>query len=322
MLNFSVLSQAFPPKAKFTEANVPDLTDKVCIVTGSNTGVGKEVARILYSKNASVYVACRTESKAQSAIEDIKTSQPSSKGKLTFLSLDLGDLPAVAKTADQFLAQETKLDYLFNNAGVMMPGNGTKTKQGYEMQLGINCVGHFLFTKKLTPLLQASAKTSPAGSTRVMWVASSAAEAFAPACGVDMTNLDYHTWRPNTYQYGVSKAGNYFQSMEYGKRFGDDGIVSVSMNPGNLKSDLGRTAGFLGQNLHWLFSYPVVNGAYTELYAAFSPEVKNRDWVIPFGRQGSISKSLQDNAKDESEGGKGTARKFWEWLEEQVKEYV
>lgn len=94
------------------------------------------------------------------------------------------------------------------------------------------------------------------------------------------------------------------------------------MNPGNLRSELARDSGFLLGHFHHFISYPPVNGAYTELYVAFSGEVTNGSWVIPFGRTGKIKTSLQDGTKDESEGVTGTARQFWEWQEKQVKPYL
>lgn len=98
--------------------------------------------------------------------------------------------------------------------------------------------------------------------------------------------------------------------------------VEQALNPGNLRSDLARSAGSAFGLFHHLISYPKINGAYTELYACFSPDVKSGDWIIPFGRVGTIKDSLKDGAKDESEGGKGTASRFWEWQEEQVKQYL
>ncbi|KAM0414703.1 hypothetical protein ACHAPT_013442 [Fusarium lateritium] len=308
----SVLSQLFPPKPKFTEDDIPDLAEKVFLVTGSNTGLGKEVANILYSKNAIVYIAARNEARAQLAIDEIRSRNAKSTGALKFLQLDLSDLHSCSEAADRFLAAESRLDILFNNAGVLLPPQGSKTAQGYELQLGTNCLGHFLLTKKLTPLLQSTARTSPKGSVRVLWVSSSAAEAGAPTEGVPLDNLDYHVDKPAMFKYGVSKAGNYFQAMGFAKRFAKDGITSV----------LARDTGYLFGHFHHLISYPPVNGAYTELYAAFSPDVSNGSWVIPFGRIGNIKSSLQDGAKDESEGGTGTAQKFWKWQEEQVKPYL
>lgn len=200
---------------------------QVCLVTGSNTGMGKEVARILYSKNATVYVAARDEGKGLAAIDDIKKAHPQSKGILRFLQLDLADLAAVSTSADQFLASERRLDLLFNNAGVMHPPESWKTKQGYDMMLGVNCVGHFLLTKKLTPLLQKAGADSPKGTVRIIFVSSSAATLSAPKEGVPLDNIDYKTPKDTLYRYGVSKAGNYLQATEFAKRYKNDNIISV-----------------------------------------------------------------------------------------------
>ncbi|VUC35350.1 unnamed protein product [Clonostachys rosea] len=318
----SLLSQTFPPKPTFTERDVPDLSGKVFLVTGSNTGVGKEIANILYSKNATIYIAARSEARAQSAISEIRDRNVESTGILKFLHLDLSDLTSCARTANVFLADESRLDGLFNNAGVLAPPEGSKTSQGYELQLGVNCLGHFLLAKKLIPLLQSTALITPNGHVRIVWVSSSAAENGGPEQGVPLDNLDYKNDKSSFYKYCVSKAGNYYQATEFAKRYHEDGIKSVALNPGNLSSDLACTTGVILGCVHRLISYPPKNGAYTAIYAAFSPDVTNGDWIIPFGRRGSVKKSLERGAKDESEGGDGTARRFWQWQEEQIKPYM
>lgn len=169
----------------------------------------------------------RSEEKAIKAIDDIKSKCPSSKGELVFLHLDLGDLTTIKKSAQEFLSKESKLDVLWNNAGVMVPPAGSKTAQGYELQLGTNNVAPFLFTKLLTPILIETAKTAPKGSVRVIWVSSSAAEAISPKNGIDMDNLDYKKDKPNWHKYGVSKAGNWYHATEFAKRYKADGIISV-----------------------------------------------------------------------------------------------
>jgi retinol dehydrogenase-12 len=113
----STWTQIRPPKPQFTEKNLPDLKGKVYIITESNTGIGKELVRMLYSKNAKVYVFARSEEKAIKAIEDIKRAEPASTGTLVFSHLDLSDLTRIKASAERFLAAETKLHVLFNNAG-------------------------------------------------------------------------------------------------------------------------------------------------------------------------------------------------------------
>ncbi|KAI1320751.1 hypothetical protein F5Y16DRAFT_389574 [Xylariaceae sp. FL0255] len=323
------ISQLFPPKPQFTEESLPDLSDKVYIVTGANTGVGKELSSMLYSKNAKIYVAARSKPKAEAAIADIQSQHPSSKGQLSFLSLDLADLTTIKSSAEQFLSQETKLHVLFNNAGVMKPATAdAKTAQGYELQLGVNDVGTFLFTKLLKPMLASTARSenSP-GSVRVVWVSSSAAEApMAPKGGVPMDNLDYHNdmgWFP---KYAISKAGNYLHGVEFARRFKSDGIVSVSLNPGNLDSDLWREQPYLvGKFLQWFILHEPKKGAYTELFAGLSPEVtmdKTGGWIVPWGRFMGIRKDLLQASKTKAEGGSGIAADFWDWSEEQVRPYL
>ncbi|QPC79116.1 hypothetical protein HYE68_009868 [Fusarium pseudograminearum] len=318
------ISQAFPPKPHFTESNVPDLTGKVTIVTGANTGVGREIAQVLYSKNATVWVAARNEKKGLDAIESIKEQHPASKGSIKFLKLDLADLTTIGPSAKEFLAQETKLDILFNNAGVMTPPEGSKTEQGYELQLGVNCLGHFLFTKHLTPLLQSTAKSAPKNSVRVIWVSSSAADVLSPKNGFERDNLDYHLPRNLMHKYATSKVGNYYHNTEFARKYKNDGIVSVSLNPGNLASELDRTSPWYMYYPRMFTTYPSINGAYTELFAAFSEEITIENsgiWVVPWGRFMPIRPDVQKGALPESEGGTGMAEFFWNWSEEQIKPY-
>jgi retinol dehydrogenase 12 len=245
---------------------------QVVIVTGSNTGVGKETAQILYAKNAKVYLMARSFEKTQTAINDIKTAVPQSHGELIFLPLDLADLQQVKTSAEAFLRREKTLHILFNNAGVAYPEKGSTSKQGYELQLGVNCLGAFTLTKLLTPTLVSTAKVSPANTVRVVWVASSAAFLGSPnelleklPRLVEMGPLD---------KYGSTKLGNYLHATEYAARYAADGVISIPLNPGNLDSDLWRTQGPVTSCLlRKTVLNPPVYGAYTSLFAGVSPEV-------------------------------------------------
>ncbi|KAI1330246.1 short-chain dehydrogenase [Xylariaceae sp. FL0255] len=324
----SQLTQFFPPKPTFTEENVSDLSGKVYLVTGANTGIGKQLARLLYSKNGKVYLACRSESKATDAIEDIKKSHPSSTGSLVFLQFDLNDLAAVKAAAEKFLATETKLHVLFNNAGVQNSNNPPKTVQGYDHHMGINTLAPFLFTKLLTPLLKSTVAAAPAGLVRVVWVSSQGNELSAlNSVGLDMENLDYNKKNEDDLtEYAFSKVGNWMHGVQYGKLHKADGIISISLNPGNITSDLYRENKRLPIRMAIaLLGHPEINGAYTELYAGVSPDItieKTGGWVIPFGRLAAIRKDLLAATKSPEEGGNGTVAKFWEWSEEQVKPFA
>ncbi|KAK7432133.1 short-chain alcohol dehydrogenase [Neonectria magnoliae] len=288
----NALRQIIPPKPHFTETDVPDLS-----------------GRVLYGKNATVWIASRSEEKGRAAITAIQLQHPESKGALKFLKLDLADLTTIPSSANEFLAAEERLDILFNNAGVMTPPEGSKTKQGYELQLGTNCVGPFLFTKLLTPLLQSTAKSAPKGSVRVVWVSSSAADSLSPRQGYEPDNLDYQKPRSIYFKYGVSKAGNYYHATEFARKYKQNGIISIPLNPGNLHSELDRTSAWWFYGARLFTCYPPINGAYTELFAGLSPDIT----IEKTGTWGSLT---------EAEGGTGMAEKFWAWSEDQIKSFI
>lgn len=218
---------AKPVAPPFTEHNLPDQTGKVFLVTGATSGIGKELGRLLYGANARVWIAARSKSKAEQTIAEIQSKAPGSKGDLRILIIDFNDLRTIKPAVEDFLAEEDRLDVLFNNAGIMIPPQGTKTVQGYEAQLGVNNVAPFLFIRLLMPLLTQSADSAPPGSVRVVWVSSSAVNAFAPATGVEMDNLDYHNDKGQWFKYGTSKAGNVFHAAEFARRLSSSGIVNV-----------------------------------------------------------------------------------------------
>ena len=325
-LSKSSFSQAFPPPPQFTEENIPNQSGKVFIVTGASSGIGEQVADILFAKGAKVYIATRSEPKARAAIDRIKSKNTTSTGQLLFLPLDLADLSTIKSSAQKFLDANSRLDVLLNNAGCSMTPQGSITPQGYEMQLGTNCLGPFLFTQLLRPILAQTAKVAPADSVRVIWVSSQGAELVSPKDGVPMHNLDYHIETHPGVKYNITKAGNIYQSSELALRTKGEGIISLALNPGGNKSEATR---HYSAWLRWLvswFLYDPVYGAYTELFAALSPEVtasENGAYIIPWGRLAStMREDLVMAQKSEEEGGTGVAARFWDWCEEQVKEYV
>ncbi|KAI1734296.1 hypothetical protein F4680DRAFT_438898 [Xylaria scruposa] len=320
----SFMQQSFPGKPTFTENDIPDLENKVVIVTGSNTGVGKEIARMCYQKHATVYMMARSEDKTRKAIDDIEMNVPRSRGHMIYHNLDLSDLKSVKASAQAFLAKEQKLHVLFNNAGVGYPEKGSRTAQGYELQLGVNVLGTFAITKFLTPLLVSTAKTSPLGTVRVVWASSSAAEAQSAKGFVQgLADWDKKGQYP---QYCLTKLGNYYHATEFAARHATDGIISVPLNPGNINSDFWRTMGSLVTcMLQKTLLHPPRYGAYTNVFAGFSPEVtreKSGQFVAPWGQFRTVSKEMLEGSKSRSQGGNGTAEEFWGWSEAQIKAYA
>ncbi|CAA7262941.1 unnamed protein product [Cyclocybe aegerita] len=307
-LVFSIISQAFPPKSKFNVEDIPDLSGRVVIVTGANTGVGKETVKALLQHNAKVYVAARSQDKAEQAIQDLK-EQTGKDG--IFLKLDLGDLKGVKASAEEFLSKEKELHILFNNAGVMVPPIDQVTTQDYDLQFGTNVLGHYYFTTLLLPALIAGAKSSPDGKARVVNTSSSAAY-FA-------NTIDFNTVKNTAARkkkgtgslYAQSKLGNVLFANEFGRRYADQGIVSTSVNPGNLRSDLQRHLSVFERTfINWML-YPTSFGALTQLYAGTSPQGAdmNGQFLIPWARPAALPSGARDPKLGEE---------LWKWLEEQV----
>jgi NAD(P)-dependent dehydrogenase (short-subunit alcohol dehydrogenase family) len=133
----------------FTETDVPDQSGKCFVVTGANTGIGFEASRVLAARGARVILACRAKDKADEAVARIRQLTPGAD--LGFVPCDQADLDSV-RAAATLLEREPRIDALINNAGVMTPPL-TRTKQGFELQFGVNHLGSFALTSLLLPKL-------------------------------------------------------------------------------------------------------------------------------------------------------------------------
>lgn len=156
--------------------DLPDMSGKVAIVTGGNTGIGKVTCLELVKKHATVYLAARTKERAENALKDIKKEV--TDAQIEWLPLDLLSLRQVSEAAGSFVKKEKKLNYLLNNAGIMATPY-SETENGYEIQFGTNHMGPFLFTQKLLPMLEATAEKE---DVRIVNV-SSTGHQFAPSGG-------------------------------------------------------------------------------------------------------------------------------------------
>lgn len=195
-------------------------------MTGGSLGVGYETTKVLFQKSATVYVAGRSRENGEKAIESLKAQCPTAKGKLVFLHLDLSNLEGIKASAEEFLQKEKRLDVLWLNAGVMTPPSGSVSAQGYELQLGTNVLGHFLFMKVLMPILISTAKVAPTGSVRVVFVSSSAHH-MSPVGGIKWDDINYKNGGSAWEIYGQSKAGGILLGYEFAKKFKDTGVIGV-----------------------------------------------------------------------------------------------
>jgi NAD(P)-dependent dehydrogenase (short-subunit alcohol dehydrogenase family) len=315
-------SQFFPLEPTLTEKNLPSQNGKVFIITGGASGVGQELARILYQSGGKVYIAGRSEANAQEAMKDIKsTSAGESVGELEFLRLDLDDLTTIKPAVEAFKAKESRLDVLFNNAGVSIPPAGSKSKQGHELQIATNCLGPFLLTQLSLPILESTAKTSSPGAVRVVWTSSVVVDLAAQSGGFEMTDLT-NDGQPG---YTNSKTANWFLASETAHQVSKSGIMSVTQNPGNLRTNLTRHVQWAAYIFYPLL-YQAKMGACTELWAGLSPELDtemNGCYILPWGRihpepRPDLIKAL----KSVEEGGTGRAKEFWDWCQEKTRDYM
>ncbi|KDR76849.1 hypothetical protein GALMADRAFT_96456 [Galerina marginata CBS 339.88] len=304
----SMASETFPPKPKWNPDKIPSLEGKVFIVTGGNSGIGLEITKILLSKGGKVYMASRSAEKAKGAISEVEKAT----GKTPdFLKLDLADLESVKSAAEEFNSKETRLDVLYNSAGVMIPPMNELTKQGYDLQFGTNVLGHFYFTKLLLPTLTNTAALTPDGSARVITISSGAHHLH----GIDYNILKDGEARSKSDPqalYAQSKYGDVVFARELARRYGDKKIVSISLNPGNINTNLQRNVTGFQKKMIGFMLYPVLPyGVTTHLWAGTAPEAAefNGKFLIPWARLGAPRKDTQDPKIGE---------KLWNWLEEQV----
>ncbi|KAJ6021979.1 NAD(P)-binding protein [Penicillium herquei] len=319
-------SQVFPPKPAFTSSNIPSQVGKVILITGAASGIGFELAKILYGKGAKVYIAGRSEEKARVAIEAIQHDVPQvDGGALVFLPLYLDDLATIKGTVEAFQKKESRLDVLFNNAGVSQPPVGSISQQGIELQLATNCLGPFLLTSLLRPLLENSTKIAQPGTVRVIWTSSQVVEFSTPPEAMIMSQLTNPPKDP-VVNYTNSKLGNWFLAAEMARRDGGNGILSVAQNPGAANTNLLRNARWMKFFSRPLLHSPVL-AAHTLLYAGFSPDVTLENhvdaYVIPWGRiHPGVADNLRHAIDRTEDGGSGRAKEFWEFCEKATREYA
>ncbi|KAL1746023.1 NAD(P)-binding protein [Schizophyllum fasciatum] len=307
---YQYICETFPSKPDWSIDSVPDLTGRVMAVTGANSGVGKEITKVLLQRKATVYMLCRNHKSAEVVIEELKelTGQ-----EARFIHLDLADLKSVKECADELLRRETHLHVLFANGGIMMTPMEQLTAQGYDAQFGTNVLGHFYLTKLLLPILLQTTKSSPDGHSRVIHT-SSMMHWQAETVDVEtLTDTPRRRKASKDLLYGQSKLGNILLSNQLAARYGEEGLVSVALHPGQLKTNVAQNIPVIAQKI-WRMSphtFPPHYGALTPLRAATTPEgiEWNGKYASVWARLCVSSPASQDEE---------LAKEVWEWMEQQV----
>lgn len=282
-----------------------ELSGKTAIVTGSNTGLGFETALDLYQKGAKVYVACRNKEKGLDAIERMKAI--SDGGELAYSRLDLSSLSSVKDFAEKIIATESRLDLLVNNAGVMIPPP-SRSEDGFELQFGVNFIGHFALTGHLLNLLE-----STEGSRVV--ILSSIAHRGAI---IDFENFKlekpYNSWR----EYGQSKLADLIFALEFEKRLRNNSYQTMSLaaHPGFSKTDLQK---YMDKNmLDSLELMTAKEGAQPTLAACLRPDAKGGQYWGPDGYNEQKGKPALAKIDSVALDDKLNA-KLWDWAKEITK---
>jgi NAD(P)-dependent dehydrogenase (short-subunit alcohol dehydrogenase family) len=269
-------------------ATVPDLSGKLAIVTGANSGLGFGLAKRLSAAGADVVMAIRNRAKGEAAIDEIRSGVPDAK--LTIKSLDLSSLASVAALGEQLNAEGRPIDILINNAGVMTPPERDTTADGFELQFGSNHLGHFALTAHLLPLLRAAQRS------RVVSLSSLAA---SQSGKIHFDDLQFEKSYAPMAAYGQSKLAVLMFARELDKRSraGGWGIVSNAAHPGLTKTNLqvsgpsyGREKPALMERLYkasWRFTpflwQDINEGILPALYAAATPQADGGEFYGPRG---------------------------------------
>jgi NAD(P)-dependent dehydrogenase (short-subunit alcohol dehydrogenase family) len=247
-------------------------------------------------------------------ISDIKSSYPNAKVNIITIKLDLSSLESTKAAAEAIISQTSRLDILFNNAGIALVAPAL-TKDGYETQFGVNYVGHALFTQLLLPLMLQTASTAPPKSVRIVNISSQAHVRTVPnGLALDEAKTDmaaHHSAK----RYGHSKVANILFAQKVAQLY--PSITSVSLHPGFVATEINTGKGggsfWLGlliRNIVGWVGLSVEDGTKTQLWCGVAPEVESGKYYEPIGVVKAGSKWVQDETKREE---------LWQWTEKELK---
>ncbi len=261
--------------ASWPSGYIPDVTGKVVVVTGANSGLGLETTRVLAAHGARVLMACRNAEKAERAADEIRAAAP--KGSVEVRSLDLASLESVRAFAAGVRATEARLDLLVDNAGLMATDEAC-TADGFEMQLGVNHLGHFVLAAELMPLLRA------APASRVVTVSSMGHR-------MGRMHFDDLMWEHHRYHrwpaYFQSKLANLLFTAELQRRLTAAGSTTIALaaHPGATGTDLGAEGSGITNRIltpvYPMLGQSVAGGALPQLRAATDPAAHGGEFYGP-----------------------------------------
>ncbi|MCW6009105.1 SDR family NAD(P)-dependent oxidoreductase [Micromonospora sp. CPCC 205371] len=293
---------------KWTELDVPQQRDRVAVVTGANTGLGFETARVLAERGASVVLAVRDIEKGKQAAARIAAQAPGAD--LAIQRLDLTSLDAIRAAAAELHSRYPKIDLLINNAGVMTPPKRT-TRDGFELQFGVNHLGHFALTGLLLD------RMLPVPGSRVVTVSSVAHRVRA---GIRFEDLQWERSYDRVAAYGQSKLANLLFTYELQRRLAPLGsTVAVAAHPGVAATELVRNlpapVRVVLPAIMPLFFQAPARGALPTLRAATDPAVLGGQYYGPDGWRENRGYPRLVTSSDQSHD-QAVQRRLWDVSEQ------
>lgn len=302
-------AKQFGPKG-WSPDRLPDLSDTTYVITGGNSGIGYEAARMLGEKGARVTILSRNEDKARAAVQTLKAKAPA--GTFDFVRLDLASLASVREAADAVRAKHAQIDALVNNAGLMMIPNRQLTEDGFEMQFGVNHLGHFALSGLLSDVVEAS------GGRFV----SLASVAHKYARGLRFDDLMFDRGYRPVPVYCHSKLADLVFSQDLNRRLEQHGKAAraVACHPGYSATNLQSTGpgGLMAtmmKPMTAVFSQSAVKGAVPTVLCAAGAEADAGAYYGPTGFQdfsGPVDRAAMTRAARDAEAGE----KLWTASEE------
>ncbi|XP_018599410.1 retinol dehydrogenase 14-like [Scleropages formosus] len=272
---------------------------KTVIITGANSGIGRATAAELLKLQARVVMACRDRQSAEEAAREMRQEAGPDQGELVVKELDLASLTSVRSFCQEIIREEPRVDVLINNAGIYQCPY-TKTEEGFEMQFGVNHLGHFLLTNLLLDHLK---KSSP---SRIVIVSSK----LYKYGHINFDDLNSERSYNKAFCYSQSKLANLLFTHELSGRLADSGVTANALTPGIVRTKLGRhvriplLARPLFHLVSWAFFKSPLEGAQTPIYLACSPDVE--------GIQGKCFAKCQEEELLPKATDDQTARRLWD----------
>ncbi|MEU8631922.1 SDR family NAD(P)-dependent oxidoreductase [Amycolatopsis sp. NPDC048633] len=289
----------------WTERDVPSQQGRVAVITGANTGLGFDTAKVLAERGATVVLAVRDVEKGKRA-----AARLGANADVTVQELDLGSLDSVRAAAADLHGTLPKIDLLINNAGVMYPPKQT-TRDGFELQFGTNHLGHFAFTGLLLDLLL------PVADSRVVTVASIAHRIRA---SIHFDDLQWENSYDRVAAYGQAKLANLMFAYELQRRLAPHGTTtSIAAHPGVARTELMRNSPAIARTLFPvvapLFTQSSERGALPTLRAATDPAALGGQYYGPAGPGGYRGRPQVVTSTPQSYDA-GIQRRLWTVSEE------